>query len=85
MSDRTERVNALIETVKESIGDMDSGMLFDLLIHLPDVIAQRAYDIQCSADTTSEKTYAVYAKSVANEASNYAERFATDLERMPGS
>jgi hypothetical protein len=83
--DRTEQINAVVDSVRQSIGDMDASQLFSLLIHLPDVIAQRAYDIQCTEGAGNrERADASLAKRVARDASNTAESYANAMDTEPG-
>ena len=84
MANETERVNAVTETVGAAIADMTAGQLIALLITIPEVIAQRAYSIQCSAGSVTECTMAAYAKSLASDMSDHAESFAHALESANG-
>lgn len=82
MAEQTTPVNNLADTVKAAIGDMTAGQLMGLLITLPEVIAQRAYDIQCSESVSNaERADAAYAKMIARDATDTAE---SDVRRWEG-
>lgn len=84
MSQHTSEVNAVVANVKAAIGSMDAAQLMSLLIALPEVIGQRAYDIQCESPDSFERADASYAKMMAREASDLAERDVRELASRPG-